>query len=143
MRYLLDVNVLIALLDANHVHHTRAMGWFIGSAQRGWLTCPTVENGTIRIMSGARYGPTLFSPSVVAERLQLLMDATMHAFIPDDVSLLDGNRVHRHELKRSSQITDTYLLALAVANRAHLATMDQRLSPTVVPGGADHLYQIP
>lgn len=52
MPYLLDVNVLIALLDRNHVHHARAMSWFVDHAQSDWLICPTVENGAIRIMSG-------------------------------------------------------------------------------------------
>ena len=143
MPYLLDVNVLIALLDGNHVHHARAMDWFLDRARREWLTCPIVENGTIRIMSGARYGPTVFSPNDIAERLQLLMGETTHRFIADNVSLLDGGRVHRDDLKQSSQVTDAYLLALAVANGALLATMDHRLSADLVIGGADHLHRIP
>lgn len=70
------------------------------------------------------------------------MRETAHAFIADDVSLVDDDRLHRHELKRSSQVTDAYLLAVAVVNGAVLATMDHRMSPAVVVGGADHLYLI-
>jgi uncharacterized protein len=143
MPYLLDVNVLIALLDANHVHHNRAMTWFVAEAQNDWLSCPTTQNGTIRIMGGSRYGPTAFSPVDVTERLQLLIDETTHRFIADDVSLMDADRLRHHELKRSSQVTDAYLLALAVSRRAQLATMDERLSTNVVIDGSDHLHRIP
>src|SRR5665811_119142 len=143
MPFLIDVNVLIALLDRNHLHHVRAMGWFTVHDQRDWMTCPMVENGTIRVMSGPRYGPTAFPPADVATRLQLLMRETTHRFITDDVSLLDADRLHWHELEQSSQITDMYLLTLAVAHGALLATMDHRLSPNAVVGGADHLHRIP
>lgn len=143
MPYLLDVNVLIALLDENHVHHVRAMEWFADRAQDDWLTCSTVENGAIRIMSGSRYGPTAFAPYDVSVRLRLLMHETTHRFLADDVSLLDEGRISWRELKRSSQITDSYLLSLAVANGAWLATMDDRLSPNMVMNGAGHLHRIP
>jgi uncharacterized protein len=143
MPYLLDVNVLIALLDANHVHHDRAMSWFHAGPQNDWLSCPTTQNGTIRVMSGSRYSPTAFSPAAVAERLQLLMDETVHRFIADDISLLDAGRLDQNGLRRRSQITDAYLLALAVSNGAHLATMDDRLSASLVTDGNDHLHRIP
>jgi len=143
MPYLIDVNVLIALLDGNHLHHARAMRWFLANAQVDWLTCPTSQNGAVRIMSGARYAPTNFRPSSMVERLQLLIDETAHRFIPDDASLLDTARINGSELHSSNQITDTYLLAIAVANDAMLATMDRRLVVTAVRAGDEHLHQIP
>ncbi|MBA3276721.1 MAG: VapC toxin family PIN domain ribonuclease [Chloroflexia bacterium] len=143
MTYLLDVNILIALLDGNHLHHVRAMRWFLANARLDWLTCPTSQNGAVRIMSGSHYGPTSFTPSSVAERLQSLMDETVHRFVADDVSLLDTARIDGYGLKASSQVTDTYLLALAVAKDAVLATMDHRLVTSAVRSGADHLLQIP
>lgn len=143
MPYLLDVNVLIAVIDGNHVHHARATDWFVEHAQRAWLACPTVENGTIRIMSGSRYGSTTFSPAEITKQLQLLMHETIHTFVADDLSLVNMNSVNWQALKRSGQITDTYLLALSVANGALLATMDYRLSANLVHGGIEHLYRIP
>jgi predicted nucleic acid-binding protein len=55
MRALLDVNVLIALLDSDHLHHTRAMAWLQENIQSGWASCPLTENGCIRIMSQPGY----------------------------------------------------------------------------------------
>ena len=45
MRALLDVNVLIALLDAEHLHHDSARRWLRNNIQHGWATCPITQNG--------------------------------------------------------------------------------------------------
>ena len=55
MRSLLDVNVLIALLDADHASHEHALRWFKRSAREGWASCPLTQNGCVRIMSHPRY----------------------------------------------------------------------------------------
>lgn len=143
MAYLLDVNVLIALLDSQHVHHRRAMGWFVAEEKDNWLTCPTTQNGAIRVLSGPTYGPTNFTPAAAMERLQLLIDETVHRFIADDVSLLDGSRINRTDFQSSRQVTDSYLLTLSVSQRIHLATMDDRLTPDPVVDSARYLFNIP
>ena len=140
---LLDVNVLIALLDEQHVHHRRATGWYMANAQDDWLTCPTTQNGAIRVLSGPTYGPTSFTPAAAMERLQLLIDETVHRFIADDVSLLDVTRINRTALRSNGQVTDLYLLALCVSHGIHFATMDHRLRPDAVVGGADRILYIP
>jgi predicted nucleic acid-binding protein len=53
--FLLDVNVLIALIDPSHVNHAAAHDWFTQVARDGWATCPIVENGVIRILSHSAY----------------------------------------------------------------------------------------
>lgn len=55
MRALLDVNVLIALLDADHSLHERATQWWMRHARNGWASCPITQNGCIRIMSHPGY----------------------------------------------------------------------------------------
>jgi predicted nucleic acid-binding protein len=55
MRALLDVNVLIALLDADHIHHMRARDWFEANIALGWASCAISQNGCIRILSSAGY----------------------------------------------------------------------------------------
>lgn len=142
MPYLLDVNVLIALLDENHVHHKRATRWFLAEAQNGWLSSPTTQNGAIRVMSGPKYGPTSFPPTAVVEQLRILMEETVHTFVADDATLLDPEFIDHARLRHSKQITDTYLLGLAVSHRSQLATMDGRLRTDAVAGGADHLHVI-
>jgi len=69
MRALLDVNVLIALLDASHVSHGEAMAWFTANAASGWASCPITQNGCVRIMSSSAY-PNARTVAAVASRLR-------------------------------------------------------------------------
>ncbi len=139
MRALLDVNVLIALLDADHLHHGAARRWFRDNVRHGWATCPITQNGCLRIMSQPAYPNSVPAP-LVAERLRNATGAAHHRFWPDEVSLLDGadwRRIIGHR-----QITDVYLLALAVRRRGRFVTFDTRISPDAVPG-ADGRYLCP
>ena len=68
MRALLDVNVLIALLDADHMHHRAAIGWLERNVSAAWASCPITQSGCIRIMSQPRY-PNPLPAGLVAERL--------------------------------------------------------------------------
>ena len=54
-RALLDVNVLIALLDADHLHHARAAAWLADNIKAGWASCAITQNGCVRIMSQPGY----------------------------------------------------------------------------------------
>lgn len=49
---LLDVNVLLALVDPLHAHHERAKHFFVNRHPAAWATCPIVENGFLRVLSG-------------------------------------------------------------------------------------------
>ena len=93
MRALLDVNVLIALLDAAHVHHGLAVNWLTGHIGVGWSSSPITQNGCIRILSQPRYPSPL--PAVeVAQRLAEAAAQPEHEFWADDINLLDARRIH-------------------------------------------------
>ena len=141
MRALLDVNVLIALLDAGHVHHDAARSWMRDNIEHGWATCPITQNGTVRIMSQPGY-PQHLPSSSVAERLREAMATAHHRFWPDDVSLLEAGTVDWERVIGSRQITDVYLLALAVKHGGQLVTFDARMAPDTVEGGAERLRLI-
>ena len=81
MRALLDVNVLIALLDAEHVHHEPARRWLRNNIRNGWATCPITQNGCLRIMSQPSYPGGLRSAQV-AERLREATATRHHEFWP-------------------------------------------------------------
>ena len=87
-RALLDVNVLIALLDADHLHHTRAAAWLAENIKSGWASCAITQNGCVRIMSQPGY-PNALPAAGVAQRLREATLADHHLFIAGDVSLLD------------------------------------------------------
>jgi uncharacterized protein len=141
-RFLLDINVLIALIDPSHVQHDRAHEWFASKGQKAWATCPVTENGVLRIVGHPRYPNSPGSPAAVAELLAVFRKLPGHAFWPDDVSLLDRERVDPTRLLDSSQVTDSYLLALARRHDGQLATFDQRLVTDAVITGNQAIHVI-
>lgn len=141
-RFLLDVNVLIALIDPAHVQHDRAHDWFAAKGRRGWATCPLTENGVLRIVGHARYPNSPGTPAAVAELLSILRALGGHEFWPDDVTLFDAQRVDSTRLLDSGQVTDTYLLTLALAHGGKLATFDRRMVTDAVLNGAKALHLI-
>jgi uncharacterized protein len=133
MRVLFDVNVLIAVLDAAHVHHAVAHEWWAANRSAGWATCPLTENGLARIMSQPGYKnpiTTTFAIDLLAEQIA----QSDHAFWPDDISLCDGTRFDPNCILGPGRITDAYLLALAVKNGGRLATLDRSVSLRAVRG---------
>lgn len=142
MTFLLDVNVLVALIDPNHVGHDAAHRWFSDHGSSGWATCPLTENGVIRIVSHPKYPGTPGSPALVAGIVAELRRLPGHAFWPDDISLVGSEHVDPGQILTSGQVTDSYLLALAVAHGGRLATFDRRLSVKAVKGGKAALHLI-
>ncbi len=133
MRALLDVNVLIALLDAGHVHHGLAMSWLEREIRYGWASCPLTQNGCIRIMSQPKY-PASLAAAQVAARLAEAANSTDHEFWSADVNMLsegvfDWGRVLGHR-----QVTDVYLLALAAHHGGRFVTFDRRIAPDAAKG---------
>ena len=139
MRALLDVNVLIALHDSNHIHHAEAARWLQTHAEQGWASCPLTQNGCLRIMAQPGYG----QPQPLGVLMAMLGRSTasaFHQFWPDEISLLDATRFRHEHIHSPRQLTDLYLLALAVHRGGRLVTFDQRIAISAVPmAGAQHL----
>ena len=142
MTYLLDVNVLVALIDPNHVAHDAAHHWFETIGARAWATCPITENGVIRIVGNVKYPSTPGSPAEVARIVAQMRELPGHVFWADDISMLGDERIDPSQLLTSAQVTDTYILALAVAHEGKLATFDRRLSPKAVTASKAALHLI-
>lgn len=140
--YLLDVNVLIALVDPTHVQHDAAHDWFGRQGQQSWATCPLTEMGLLRIVGHARYPNSPGTPATVARILVGLRKLPGHVFWPDDISLMDSKRIDPTRLLHAAQVTDSYLLALAHAHGGELATFDRKLVVNAVRGGAQALHLI-
>lgn len=133
--YLLDVNVLIALIDPAHSQHDAAHAWFACTGQHAWATCPLTENGVLRIVGHSRYPNSPGNPVAVVPLMAGLRALPGHTFWPDDISLHDPQVVDQTLLKNSGQLTDTYLLALACTHGGQLATFDARLVTAAVRHG--------
>lgn len=132
MRALLDVNVLLALLDSDHIDHERARAWLTEEIEQGWASCAITQNGFVRVISQQHY-PSPVSPSHAIDLLARATRTRYHEFWPCTVSILDVNAVDRSRLHSSKQVTDAYLLALAVANGGRFVTFDQSIVLNAVP----------
>lgn len=130
--YLLDVNVLVALFDPHHIHHDAAHDWFAEHRDEGWATCPITENGFVRVVSHPSYGLGERVESAAA-RLRTFCASGGHQFWRDAISLRD----ELFDLSRAGgakQLTDIYLLGLAVNRKACLATFDRTIPTGAVRG---------
>jgi uncharacterized protein len=139
MRYLLDLNVMIPA----HVQHDRAHLWFEKLGKKACASCPLTENGVLRIVGHPRYPNSPGMPAAVAELMSGLLVLPRHEFWAEDVSLLDSQLTHCTRLLQSVHVTNSYILALAVAHRGQLATFDQNLIPDAVVNGQRALHLIP
>ena len=133
-RLLLDVNVWIALLDDAHVHNADALALFQKPGLK-MATCPLVENGVLRVLNLPGYsphGPAGFE--AVRTKMALACADVDHEFWADDISLRTDGLVNWSRVFGHGQITDLYLLALAVAHQGALATFDHRIALNAVVG---------
>ena len=133
MRALLDVNVLVALLDATHVHHSAASGWLDRNLEKGWASCPLTQNGCLRVLSSENY-PRPQPVAAVAARLREATATRFHEFWTDDFSVLDTTRLDHDWLLRTRQVDDGYLLAMAVRREGVFVTLDRGIDLNLVRG---------
>jgi toxin-antitoxin system PIN domain toxin len=144
MAHLLDVNVMVALFDADHIHHGAAHAWFGSARESGWATCPLTENGLVRVLSNPAYPGRRTTVADAVERLRRFTLSGNHTRWPDDISILGPDYVVPDQLTGHREVTDTYLLALAVSHGGTLATFDQSVRTGAVVGAKErHLVLIP
>ena len=133
MRALLDINLLIALLDADHLFHERAHAWWAANADRGWASCPLTENGVVRIMCNPGYSRKIrLVPSELIRRLASFAANSDHEFWADDLSLRDKAHFLADRIHGSRQVTDIYLLGLSASHAARLVSFGANIPVSVV-----------
>jgi len=131
---LLDVNVLAALFDPHHIHHDAAHDWFAENREYGWATCPMTESGFVRVLSDPSYGVGAERAASALDRLRAFSASGGHQFWRDALSLQDA----MFDLSRATarQLTDVYLLGLAVNRKGRLATFDPSIPIAAVRGAS-------
>ena len=134
MTALLDVNVLIALFDPEHIHYETAHAWFGGPSRGNWATCPLTENGFVRIVANPGYPGRRTTVADATERLRIFCRTDDHEFWSDSISLRDRRYLAAESIRGYRQITDIYLLALATRNNGALVTFDDSIPTAAVPG---------
>jgi toxin-antitoxin system PIN domain toxin len=142
MTVLLDINVLIARTDPAHGFHQRAKEWLLTLKNASVATCPMTENGFLRIYGHPSYPEGPGSPQAAKPALNAIRLLPGHTFIPDDVAIGDTSLIPSMERVGHQQLTDLYLLALAVSHGAMFATFDRKIDPSLVIGGQQALLVI-
>jgi uncharacterized protein len=120
MRYLLDVNALIAYGFRQHTFHDKVGAWIRSRKGDRFLTCSITELGFIRVLGNVRtYGMD------VAKARSLLMELKAWRSLPLEF-IPDGNDISflPKWVKSPPQTTDGHLLQLAIAHGVVLATLD-------------------
>lgn len=134
---LLDLNLLIALAWPAHEHHTAARNWFLAQKTWKWATCPITQLGFVRLLSNPAFSPDALK---VAEALELLaknVSQPSHEFWPDSLSVPRALKLLTGPTAGYRQLTDGYLLALAVRRKGRLATFDGGLLEFAKQAGLD------
>jgi uncharacterized protein len=128
-KYLLDVNVLLALAWPNHEFHSAAHRWWTESRKR-WATCALTELGFIRLSSNPAFTRDAVTPYEAAALLEHLATVERHEYWSE------LPRLSRDEFRRMTghkQVTDFYLMKLATIHKAKVATFDSRIQAITTP----------
>ncbi len=129
MRYLLDVNALIAFGHTAHEFHRRILAWTQALKGRPqFATSPITELGFVRVLNQA-YSVPIDQGKQILSDLKSFEDLDF-TFISDDhpVASLPS------WVKSGKQTTDGHLVELAKANSCSLATFDENiLGAFVIP----------
>ena len=123
-RHLLDVNVLVALLDENHVHHKLVTEWFNAPGLQ-WAICPFTEAGFLRYATRPSGGNI-----TVSEATAILTRITQKPGYHYQAISTGWHKLCIPFFKRlfgHNQITDAYLLGLALHERLVLVTFDKAM----------------
>ena len=131
---LLDVNILLALFSQEHSSHAIAQRWFRENEKKGWATCPLTQAGFVRLISNPSYSKDATLP---AEAIALLEENTHtdhHEFWADDLSYSQAIAPLKSKLSGHQQITDAYLLGLAIHRKGKLATFDRSIAALLPEG---------
>lgn len=129
MKFLLDANVLIALFDNKNTSHKKVKHWFIKSIQQPnyvWLSCAITQMACLRILSLPSY-PADYSFQEIQQIFHHAINSTNHQFVSNDLNIVENEVINWRHLQGHRQLTDAYLLALAIHNNAKFVTLDNRI----------------
>jgi uncharacterized protein len=139
---LLDVNVLVALFQPDHVHHDLAHAWFADHRRDGWATCPVTETGLVRLLANPRLHMGGVAVTAVVDRLRRLQSDAAHQWWEASISLADEDRFNLAAIRGHRQVTDVYLAGLAHSRGGKLVTFDRGVLWSAVTGALPSLIEV-
>jgi len=136
--FLLDVNVLIALMWPAHEGHAQVQHWFRRNSRVGWATCPLTQAAFVRIIANPVFSPDAATPQEAAKLLGANLKHPSHRFWADEISFVEAVEPFRERLVGHQQVSDAYLLGLAMHRKGKLATMDRAVLALLPDGSPAH-----
>jgi toxin-antitoxin system PIN domain toxin len=140
---LLDVNVLLAMAWPRHSAHSAVQRWLAREGRKGWASCPFTQSGFVRIISNPAFSRDALAPEQALALLRSNLEHPGHRFWAAEITVNEAlakvGKVVGHQ-----QVTDAYLLGLAIHNKGRLATLDQRTVSLLSPSdpGRNHVEVI-
>ncbi len=132
---LLDVNVLIAITWPADPAHTKCREWFMHTCLQGWASCPLTQTGYVRVITSPGFSPDAPSIAEAVSKLERHIAHPDHQFWAADLQLPEVWRYFVDRLQGHRQITDAYLLALAIHRGGMLVTRDRGIR-SLLPAGS-------
>jgi uncharacterized protein len=123
-QHLLDVNVLLAMAWPRHSAHAAVQKWLARHAKEGWASCPVTQAGFVRIISNPAFSRDALSPKQALALLVSNLEHPNHHFWPDSLPVSEALTMVAGVVGHN-QITDAYLLALAISRKGTLVTLDR------------------
>ncbi len=138
-RHLLDVNVLLALVDTDHQHHTLAQQWIV-TPGLDWGVCAFTEAGFLRISTNPKVG----FHSIEQANAVLADRATRpgYRYWPIQSSWNTLTAPFQSRIFGHQQINDALLLDLAVQENGILVTLDKAIRYLAEPHFHGHLLAL-
>lgn len=122
---LLDLNVLIALAESGHEHYNKAQDWFNSSRKGKWGVCPLTEAGFVRVTTNPAYRPGPRSMQQAIAILEALKGLPSYWYCGIEDSWVTLTAPFASRIFGHQQVTDAYLLGLAIKEHAVLVTFDK------------------
>jgi toxin-antitoxin system PIN domain toxin len=137
VKYLLDVNVLVALTNEDHAQHKLVQDWFNASGHQDWGVCTLTEAGFLRVSSNPKAGQNTVDEAVGL--LKRLAEHPGYRYWPIDSSWTALTAPFVARIFGHQQISDALFLGLAVKENGVLVTMDKGIRYLAEPGLLRHL----
>jgi uncharacterized protein len=140
-RNLLDVNVLIALTESAHTHYRQAQDWFNASGKSDWGICPFTEAGFVRVTTNPGFRPVPRSMGQAMAILQMLKEYPGYSYwqIGEEESWVNITAPFAARISGHQQVSDAYLLGLAIKKDGVLVTFDAAIQLLAGPKFKDNV----
>jgi len=139
--FLLDVNVLIAVMWPAHESHAQVGEWFSRHARQGWATCPFTQAAFVRLVSNPAFSRDAVTPQEAISLLSTNLKHRYHRFWSDEISFAEAVELFQGRVVGHRQVSDAYLLGLAIHKKGKLATLDRAVL-ALIPLDSPHRQRL-